>query len=337
MDSKTEHELLQEATGWILRLENAHRDSPLFQQFNDWLTSCEEHRKAWERANKTWQVLGAINLAPGQEGSSDVPQRSKPPISPADPTRSARPIVARKLYRRPAAVVAAVAAACILWFTVPAMLLAFRADYRTATGETEVVHMADGSTVELGGASAISTDIDTTQRRVTLLAGSAFFDVTPDAERPFIVDVEGLEVRVLGTAFDIQLSSASTSVALLRGSVEAVAETGNQTSEHLEPGQMLVLDHATDAVTINKMPLEDIGSWREGKIFLVNTTVGEAVELIQRYHDAWVSIPDATLANRRVSGLFDLRDPDRALATLVEPFGGRVRSITPFARVISRL
>jgi transmembrane sensor len=170
-----------------------------------------------------------------------------------------------------------------------------------------------------------------------LLAGEAFFDIAPDASRPFVVDVRGIEVKVLGTAFDAQVTSTRTEVALLRGSIEALPGKDGKPSLLMKPGDMLAVEHATGAVTIGKVSTEDIGAWREGKVFIADATVASVVELIQRYHPAWLSLPDRSLASRKVSGLFDLRNPDHALSALVEPFGGKVRSVTPWGRVISRL
>jgi transmembrane sensor len=339
-NGKAERELLEEATGWILRLEDAPQGSAVFNEFNAWLASCEEHRVAWERVNKTWTVLGRVKPAYNQKVWGEViTSHSKPlPTRATPPQLSARALAARKSYRRPvASFIGALAAAWLLWVSVPGILVAMRADYRTAAGQIQRVQIADGSVVDLGGRSAIKTEIGTEQRRVILLAGEAFFDVATDPERPFIVDVQGAEVKVHGTAFDVQVSSTATKVALLRGSVEATPAANGATSDILKPGQMFVVDHATGNVSIEQVSLDDIGAWREGKVFLANTTVGTVVELIQRYSSATILIPDRSLAGRKVSGLFDLRDPDRALAGLVEPFGGKVRSVTPFLRVISRL
>lgn len=331
--------MLEQATGWILRLEDAPQGSAVFDEFKAWLAACEQNRSAWERVNKTWTVLGAVKPGYDQKVWGGVDPLSTPRVTNAPvPNLSARSMVARKSHRRPIAiVVAAIAAACVLWIAAPAILIAIRADYRTAAGQTEQIRMADGSAVELGGSSAIKADIGTTQRRVTLLAGEVFFEVATDATRPFIVDVRGVEVKVHGTAFNVQVSSTSTKVALLRGSIEATPTASNEPSDILKPGQMFVVDHATGNVSVEPVSLEDIGSWREGKVFLSNATVESAIELIQRYSSASILIPDGGLAGRKVSGLFDLHNPDRALAGLVEPFGGKVRSLTPFVRIVSRL
>ncbi|WP_407179985.1 FecR family protein [Bradyrhizobium sp. STM 3562] len=339
-NENAERELLEEATGWILKLEGAPQGSAIFEEFKVWLAACDEHRVAWERVNKTWTVLGTVKPAYNQKFWADVtPLSKRTRANTLLPTPAARAPVARKPYHRPVTtVVSALVAACVLWISIPGILIAMRADYRTAAGQTERVQISDGSVIDLGGSSAIKTDIGTEQRRVTLLAGEAFFNVVTDSTRPFIVDVQGAEVKVHGTAFDVQVSSTSTKVALLRGSIEASLATESASPpDILKPGEMFVVDHATGKISVESISLEDIGSWREGKIFLANASVRSAIELIQRYSSASILIPDRGLANLKVSGLFDLRNPDRALIGLVEPFGGKVRSVTPFLRIVSRL
>ena len=333
-----EQALFEEAADWLLTLENVSEGSPTLDEFGVWLSSSQDHRRAWNRVNQTWNMLSAgkaLQERDGRDACSAVASRRA--ISGAGKAR--RPAFAaarRRPYRTAAALGLAMAVIAMVWLVAPTVLIKIRADHLTAAGEIERVRLADGSMIDLGGSSAISADVNARQRTVTLLAGEAFFDVTADAARPFVVDVRGLELRVLGTAFDVKVTSSGTTVALLHGSVE-VDPAGGDTARTLKPGEMLRMDHDTGAVTAGEIYPEDIGAWREGRVFLDDVTVGAVVETIQRYHKAWISIPDRGLAARKVSGLFDLRDPDAALTALVRPFGGKVRSLTPFVRVITRL
>ena len=64
-------------------------------------------------------------------------------------------------------------------------------------------------------------------------------------------------------------------------------------------------------------------------MFVNDATIGAVVEQIQRYHAASIAVPDITLAQQTVTGLYDLRDPDRALRALVQPHGGKVCTRSP--------
>ncbi|GGF63787.1 iron dicitrate transporter FecR [Azorhizobium oxalatiphilum] len=341
--AKSEHERLEEATGWILRLQNAPANSLLRAQFDDWIAASPANRAAWQDANVTWRLLGAFQQADERPLASEqvVAEAFAPATAPSgsggQPRRQQQGRAGRATRGRRATIVAAaLAAGLAIWIVAPALLLSLRADHLTHAGQNQQINLADGSTVDLGGSSAISTQLTDGQRQVTLLSGQAFFDVRTDKARPFIVDVAGIEVKVTGTAFDVQATSTTTTVALLHGSIEAVVERGTEPAIHLRPGQMLTLDRTAGTISVSEVPAEDIGSWRQGRIFIADASVGEAVELLQRYHQAWITIPDRALAQRRVSGLFDLKDVDAALSGLVEPFGGKVRQLTPLTRVISR-
>jgi transmembrane sensor len=71
-------------------------------------------------------------------------------------------------------------------------------------------------------------------------------------------------------------------------------------------------------------------------MFVNDVTVASAAERLQRYHPAWISVPDLTLASRRVTGLYDLKNPDAALEAMVKPFGGKVHAVTSYGRVLTR-
>jgi transmembrane sensor len=100
---------------------------------------------------------------------------------------------------------------------------------------------------------------------------------------------------------------------------------------------MAFVDRGTGVMKKRAIAPSDIGAWRSGQLFVQDETIGSVVEQLQRYHSAWISVPDSYLATQRVTGLYDLRDPDRALRALVQPYAGHVRDVSPYLRVISRL
>lgn len=136
---------------------------------------------------------------------------------PAPVTRRRRPL--RWVGR--AAVLSLVA---VGWFSGPTLLIQMQADYRTGAGEIRTVQLDDGSSVQLDASSAISIDYDSGERRISLLAGSAVFDVAPMGEaetRPFVVQSAGGRTRALGTQFVVGRESRDQAwVGVLQHSVE---------------------------------------------------------------------------------------------------------------------
>lgn len=320
--------IADEAAGWMVALQEKPGDAQCRQGFERWLGQSLEHREAWERLQTAWQAFGAT-VPVFQDAWKDAPRRP-------EPARRYRPHRLSAWQRT--GLVAAAATLCLVLAAGPSLILRMEADHITVTAENRTVTLEDGSAVHLAGASAIAADFDKGRRVVRLLAGEAFFEVVPDKNRPFTVDANGVEVTVLGTKFDVQTAGDVTTVTLAEGSVKASIEGAvHDKTEMLVPGDLLAANSATGEVSRSTVAISDIAAWRNGQLFVVNATIGSVVEQIRRYHPAWLSLPDRTLARQRVTGFYDLRQPDQALEALVAPYGGKVRRISNAARIISRL
>lgn len=321
--------LLDEAADWLLRLQEAPRDARTAEEFETWLARSPEHARAWASIGTSWRLIGEV--APTHEAAWKQRTRSRRRLS-----RGTHP--ASGWRGRIAGI--AVAAACVAFFALsaPSLMLRLQADHLTGTAESRVITLADGSTVTLGADSAIAATVGSHDRSVALLAGEAFFEVRRDAARPFTVKAGEVTVAVLGTAFDVQLTASTATVQLEHGSVDVgYSREGTGGNAHLAPGEMMRVDRQTGEMSRNPIAKDDIAAWRNGYLFVSDATIGFVAEQLQRYHPAWISVPDRDLAARRVTGLYDLRDPERALRALVEPYGGRVRAVSPYLRILSRL
>jgi transmembrane sensor len=118
-----------------------------------------------------------------------------------------------------------------------------------------------------------------------------------------------------------------------RGAVEARAARANPV--HLGPGDQLTIERRSGAMQQTRIPPEEVASWRDYRLFVEGASVAEVVEELRRYRSGWIVFADSKLAHRQVTGLYDLRDPDRALRALIGPFGGQVREIAPLLTVVS--
>lgn len=323
------HEAVEEAADWLIQLQERPQDRRLRKRFEAWRSASAANHLAWERTCKAWQAFGQTE--PVYRSSwEDAPRLSDKPF----PITSGR----RRQLGRFGGLAAAAVSLCLVMLVAPALVVHFRADYRTTTAESRTIALEDGSTVLLAAASAIATDFSAGRREVVLLEGQAYFDVVPDANRPFVVEANDVKVEVLGTAFDVEITDDVTNVALARGSVKASLENSSSAppSAVLVPGELLVVD--TNAGTMRKesVPLDDIGGWRNGRLYVVNATIGSVIQQIQRYHPAWITVADPGLARQRVTGFYNLREPDQALEALVEPYSGKVHAVSSYARVVAR-
>lgn len=342
---KQQDPLVEEAIDWLLRLKDNPCDTEASRQFEAWCASSPAHARAWEKAVKVWQLMGEVLpvhakvwAGPAVAAQAHVSASQPRRISSGHKTAQARRDGVRPTrgWKKRLAGGCAIAAVGLFAFIAgPDLLLRLEADHMTRTGESRVVQLDDGSTITLGADSAIAAHMEGPVRRITLLSGEALFDVAHDPNRPFEVDAGGVAVRVLGTVFDVRLSSTGTMVELARGAVSVTSDTGSSDTR-LTPGETALVNRRTGAVEMGQISPQDIATWREGRLFVNDAPIGAVVEQLQRYHPAWIRVMDSSLADERVTGLYDLSDPDRALRALVQPYGGQVRTISPYLRLLTR-
>ena len=183
---------------------------------------------------------------------------------------------------RTAAVVAVVAlTGMFAWRTalMPAPITYFNAD-------TTIMHVAmpDGSDIWLTPGSTLCYDetFHTDERRVHL-DGEAYFDVTHDAQHPFIVTTSAFRVRVLGTVFNVRsFSGESVAVATLAEGSVALQHPGGRNLICLHPGQQAVYDADAEQLEVNEVPVGDLLLIRYGVITLDNATLPEIIGRIEQ-------------------------------------------------------
>lgn len=324
IENKSEaDDLLEQAVDWMIRVETTPDDTELQQALNGWREADPKHAEAWQRALRAWGVMGAI-----------PPDRSQWPEASNTPAAKSAPIysIKRRWPKLGRQVAALAVAACLMVAVWPTLRLHALADHRTGVGEIQQVLLQDGSEVHLGAASAIRILYSDDQRQVQLLAGQAFFQVADNAERPFVVKAEGVEVAVLGTAFDVLLGTQRHAVSVQSGTVSIRREATPE--QRLTSGQQLTLERASGVSSIQPIAPHNVAAWREGRLSVHNRSIQDVVEILDRYYGGRIFIANATLAERRVTGSYDLNAPDVALRGLVKPHQGEVLELTPFVRVL---
>ncbi|MEO9341151.1 FecR domain-containing protein [Mesorhizobium sp. SB112] len=233
---------------------------------------------------------------------------------------------------------ATIAAAGTGFLFGPEALIHVRADYLTSTSEFHEIDLQDGSRVTLGPDSALRVAFGDATRRVELMAGMAFFDVAKDYARPFQVIADRLETTATGTAFDVSRDSDFLTVSVRSGAVDAkIAESSAHTVERLSEGEWATLQFGTDVFERGARDVEQIGAWRDGLIFADREAIASLVAKIRRWHDGRIVIASASFGEQRISGVFDLNKPMAALEAVVQPYGGKVRQISPWLTVVSAI
>lgn len=177
----------------------------------------------------------------------------------------------------------------------------------TAVADDRTVILPDSTSVYLRkGAVLRYADLLEGPVRQVALQGEAFFDVTPDAEKPFIVDASCLSVKVLGTSFSVSaLDRGETiSVILATGSV-SVRDALQKELVRLAPNQKVDYSVHSGHYTVTAVDSERATSWRKGIVAYDNASLPEIVDLIEQTYGVKLHyIAPGAEADQRFSGAF---------------------------------
>lgn len=221
---------------------------------------------------------------------------------------------------------------------LPDLMVLARADYRTGTAEKRRIILPDNSIATLGPDSALALDFGAGRRQVELLAGMAYFEVARNPRISFAVNVESLTVTALGTAFDVSSDAGILSVSVDEGMVEARAsDSMASTGTRLTVSEWMTFDPTSDRIDRGTRESGQVASWRDNLVVAEREQISALVARIGRWLPGRIVMADPFIGTERVSGIFDLNDPVRALQAVVHPAGARVRQISSLLTVISPL
>lgn len=202
----------------------------------------------------------------------------------------------------------------------------------TAEGQQKTQSMPDGSLIAVNVASAISYTFTDTERRVTLSEGEAAFFVKPDPDKPFVVRVGDLEVRAVGTSFNVRQRDGILQVSVSEGEVQLCRMTGSVESviATLSAGQLLEIPASMPAAAVAPAPAEiptsQVSEWRMRVVTYEDATVREVIEDFNRYFERKLVVSQPALLERRVTVRLQVEDRERAIGTLAALLDGKIAS-----------
>lgn len=153
------------------------------------------------------------------------------------------------------------------------------------TGQRIDMTLQDGSRVWLNSNSTLEyPNIFRKDDRQVKLSGEAFFDITKDPERPFIIETFACNIEVLGTKFNVEANAADSefSAALLEGSIKLTDKTTGA-NMLLKPGEKAELIHGE--LRRSKITNPDEYLWTDGIISLQSSSFSELLKRFEKAYD----------------------------------------------------
>lgn len=297
-------------------------------EFQRWLTSDVRHGATFAALSETWSLIA--------ESAEPAPP-SEPAVLGARLVRWAVPLAAA-LY---------LALGVGVWrftraITEPSGSVPFATVAATEVGMLRTVLLPDGSVVRLNTDSALEVQFDAAVRRVRLTRGEAYFTVTRQPERPFIVSAAGVDVRVVGTVFNVRLRQESVDVLVTEGRVKVDAPAGPEKAAapvpappipELTAGQRvsIALPPASSAVPVPVPPPAPVAvspveirqtlAWQSRRLDFDATPLDEIVAEINRYNRHKLVVADERLRSQRFGGTFPASDYATLVRMLEVDFG----------------
>ncbi len=201
--------------------------------------------------------------------------------------------------------------------------------YITRVGEQKTVQLSEGTTITLNTGTELLVDISARARQIMLKRGEAFFDVAPDPERPFAVDVGSRVLTALGTSFNVARQPEQFTLAVVDGIVavhrsEERATPGarrhqlspgkivtlKSSEQHLAgPGAIVHYDLKRNQTTIEQVDnIERYHSWRTGMLKFDGEPLVKVVQELNRYSGIKILIEDADIVDLNIVAALRIDD-----------------------------
>ena len=262
-----------------------HGDLPKELQwlFRRWILAPTDREEKEQALYQAWNDL--------LEKPVTVDYRSRLPVMHRKIEEMEHPVIRPRLggWRRWVAVAALVALAVVgeylflnSWFEHSDSVCLVTA--RNSKGE---FLLPDGTTVWLNGDSRLTypESFDDRNRRVEL-DGEAFFRVKHDAEHPFLVDMDVMQVEVLGTEFDARhrLGSRYAETILQSGKIRILAP-GLEKEILLSPDERLLFDRQTGCFSVSAVAASDYCSWTAHRLVFANKPLSAILVNLERWYN----------------------------------------------------
>lgn len=172
------------------------------------------------------------------------------------------------------------------------------------------VKLSDGTKIWLNSESKLKYPVQFTgnSRKVELLYGEAYFDVSPSTEHngaDFIVTTKNQTVKVLGTEFNIRAYQQDQFIAttLVEGKV-GVTNSLTRQQVHLIPNQQAVLNIETNKLSVHHVDPKNIIGWKNGFFNFQNKSLKDIMVVLSRWYDIRVIFENQELKDKRFNGSF---------------------------------
>ncbi|WP_445736693.1 FecR family protein [Mariniflexile sp.] len=197
--------------------------------------------------------------------------------------------------------------------------------YNTLTvpyGKRFELKLSDGTHIYLNAGTSLKYPIKFLkgEKRQVYLNGEAFFDVTKDANHPFIVNMNNVGVRVFGTKFNASSYPENDKITtvLVEGSVSVFdnnMDYDKETASLLKPGYLASWDKRNKEISIEEADIAMHTAWIEGRILFRHMPFKNIIRKLERHYDVTIMNNNKNLDGEFFTASFDIETIEQVLET----------------------
>lgn len=192
-------------------------------------------------------------------------------------------------------------------------------------GNKSKLTLPDGTSVTLNGNSQLRYDVEPKKHReVVLMKGEAYFDVAKDANCPFRVHVNDMQIEVLGTQFNVRLNEDAIETALFSGAVQLSSDSLLQDYQ-LRPGKKSIYRPVSHQITICDNDGLTDARWKDGYLAFNSLPFSKVLQEIENWYGVKFQLRNQHLANDKLTGAFYKETLESVLISLSMQYGFKYR------------
>jgi len=193
-------------------------------------------------------------------------------------------------------------------------------ELKTPRGGGYKLKLADGTNVWLNSGSTLKYPVDfTDSTRQVYLSGEAYFDVSHNG-KPFIVNANNLDVRVLGTQFNVSAydDENETITTLVEGKVAVSYGMDVKNNQILTPGLQASLNKQEESMEVARVNTSQYTSWVEGKLEFNNDDLEYVIRRLARWYDFEYTFENEQVKSYRFSARVNSEESISEILTMLE-------------------
>ncbi|MFK7926290.1 MAG: FecR family protein [Bacteroidia bacterium] len=195
----------------------------------------------------------------------------------------------------------------------------------TTFGQTQVVELQDGTVVTVNGNSNLryAPNWDEKEEREIWLDGEAFFSVSKQNGKAFIVHTTEGDIQVLGTEFNVARRESHFSVTLMEGKV--ALKRAQQAPISMNPGEQIFLTNGH--LERKLVELETVAAWRFDKMIFRNTSIADIIAQLENDFGWKLEVRDPSLLTHKVKAEIPRNSPELLLEALSAIYDLKITSL----------